>query len=331
MRHNSNIFVRRGRPAVFPLTGVLLALGLAILAGPTFCQATPAELKGTISVSGAWALYPMMVRWAEEFQKLHPGVKVDISAGGAGKGATDALAGMVDIGMVSRDIHPEEEQKGGFWIPVVKDAVIPTANASNPLAKVLATRGLKRDTLRTLWIDGKELTWGKVLGQSGNDDPIQVYTRSDSCGAAETWAKYLGGAQEDLQGVAVYGDPGLAETVKKDSVGIGFNNLNYLYDSKTGKPVAGLMALPIDLNGNGNIDKTETFYATKTDLKRAIATGAYPSPPARNLNVLMKGKPKGLTRTFLLWILSDGQKFVDEAGYIELSPKLIADAKTKMK
>ena len=34
----------------------------------------------------------MMVRWGEEFQKLHPKVQFDISAGGAGKGMADALA-----------------------------------------------------------------------------------------------------------------------------------------------------------------------------------------------------------------------------------------------
>lgn len=72
------------------------------------------ELKGTITISGAFALYPLMVRWGEEFQKLHPDVKFDISAGGAGKGMTDALNGAVDIGMVSRAIAPEEEQKGAF-------------------------------------------------------------------------------------------------------------------------------------------------------------------------------------------------------------------------
>ena len=60
------------------------------------------ELVGTIQLSGAFALYPMAVKWAEEFKKLHPGVQIDISGGGAGKGMTDALAGVVDIGMVSQ-------------------------------------------------------------------------------------------------------------------------------------------------------------------------------------------------------------------------------------
>ena len=57
------------------------------------------ELKGEIQLSGAFALYPMAVKWAEEFRKIHPKVRIDISAGGAGKGITDALAKVVDLGM----------------------------------------------------------------------------------------------------------------------------------------------------------------------------------------------------------------------------------------
>src|SRR5581483_9823041 len=57
----------------------------------------PAHLQGTISISGAFGLYPISVKWAEEFRKIHPGVRFDISAGGAGKGISDALGGMVDL------------------------------------------------------------------------------------------------------------------------------------------------------------------------------------------------------------------------------------------
>ena len=85
-------------------------------------------MKGTVRISGAWALYPMMVKWGEEFRKTYPNMRIDISAGGAGKGIADALAGMVDIGMVSRDIRPEEIKPGTTYVPVVKDAVFPTIN-----------------------------------------------------------------------------------------------------------------------------------------------------------------------------------------------------------
>ena len=77
-------------------------------------EANGDELKGTVTISGAWALYPMTVKWAEEFQKVHPAVKVDVSAGGAGKGMVDCLSKIVDIGMVSRDVNPEETAKGAW-------------------------------------------------------------------------------------------------------------------------------------------------------------------------------------------------------------------------
>jgi phosphate transport system substrate-binding protein len=38
-----------------------------------------------------------MVKWGEEFGKIHPKMRIDISAGGAGKGAADALAGFIQF------------------------------------------------------------------------------------------------------------------------------------------------------------------------------------------------------------------------------------------
>jgi len=257
-------------------------------------------------------------------------MKIDVSAGGAGKGAADALAGLVDIGMVSREVRPEEIKQGAFHIPVVKDAVFPSINDKNPmLAKGLLEKGFQKKTFEDLWMHGKTLTWGAIIGIPSNQDRIQVYTRSDSCGAAETWARYLAGKQEDLKGVGVYGDPGVADAIKKDPRGIGYNNLNYIYDAKTGLPVEGLQVLPIDVNNNGKIDPEEDL-STKQKAISAVVSGKYPSPPARDLNLVAKGEFKGSVKEFVKWILSDGQKYVEEVGYIKLSPAQIKDAMEKI-
>jgi phosphate transport system substrate-binding protein len=287
------------------------------------------ELQGTITVSGAWALYPMMVRWGEEFQKANPKVQFDISAGGAGKGMADALGGAVDIGMVSRDVTPEEEAKGAFWVAVTKDAVFPSINAKNPVLQDLLSRGVSRDTFIGIYITGKIKTWGEVVGRPDVKAEIHVYTRSDAAGAPETWAKYLGKKQEDLRGIGVYGDPGIMEAVVKDPLGLGYNNLNYAYDTKTGQPIAGAVVLPIDANGNGKADPDEVVDA-KPKAVQAVATGKYPSPPARALNLVTKGKPSELVRAFILWILNDGQKYVDEVGYIQLTKGQLEEANKKL-
>ncbi len=125
-------------------------------------------------------------------------------------------------------------------------------------------KGLTQDAAKKLWITGEYTTWGKVLG-TADASAVHVYTRSDACGAAETWAKWLGKKQEDLKGTAVFGDPGVASAVQKDPLGIGLNNLGYAYDDKTRKANAGLLVLPIDVNGNGKIDPEESFYTTKDE------------------------------------------------------------------
>jgi phosphate transport system substrate-binding protein len=287
------------------------------------------KLSGQISISGAWALYPMVIKWSEEFRKIHPGVRIDVSAGGAGKGIADALNGMVEIGMVSREIYPEELKKGAFPVAVTKDAVVAVVSAQNPVLNDILTKGLKKDAGNNIWITGKVKTWSQAFAAK-SAAPIHVYTRSDACGAAEMWAKFYGKKQEDLLGVGVFGDPGLAQAVKKDPLGIGFNNIGYVFDASTKQQVKGLRVVPIDLNNNGKIDSDEDFYNSMNDLIAAIASGKYPSPPARELYFVTKGSPKNnkLLTEFIRWVLTDGQKYVHEAGYIAL-PKEKIEAEQK--
>jgi len=300
---------------------LILVLFFGITREPAISQES---IKGSISLSGAWALYPMAVRWSEEFRKIYPDVRIDLSAGGAGKGITDALNDMVDLGMVSREIYKEELNKGAFPIAVTKDAVVPVINASNPSLNTLLTKGLNKDAGNNIWITGMYKTWGQAFGFKGTT-PIHVYTRSDACGAAEVWAKFFSKKQEDLLGSGVYGDPGLALAVKKDPLGIGFNNIGYVYDSKTKKQLAGIRVLPIDINNDGKITADEDFYNTIDELIAAIANGKYPSPPARELYFVTNGKPqKEVVIRFLSWVLTEGQKYVNESGYITLSKEKIA-------
>jgi len=291
----------------------------------------PASAGGTskIYVSGAFALYPLMIEWSEQYKILHPEIGFEISAGGAGKGMTDALSGMVDLGMVSREIYPEEEAKGAVYVAVAKDAVVGTMNANNPYLSEIQEKGLTADTLKGIYIDQTITNWDQLAGSS-NGDPINSYTRSDACGAAAMWAKFFGFNQEDLHGIGVYADPGLAEAVKSDTFGIGYNNINYAYDAGTGEPIEGLAIIPLDLNGNGEIDPEEDFYSTRAEIMAAIGDGRYPSPPARELNLVTRGDFKGPTRDFVLWILGDGQNYVEATGYVSLSEDRIQSQIDKM-
>lgn len=281
------------------------------------------QKERTINFSGAFALYPQVIKWAEEYKKEHEEVRFNISAGGAGKGMADALAGTVDLGMFSREIMQVEKDKGVWWIGLCKDAVIPTISNKNPYLETLKKRGLKKDEFIKIFIEKSITDWALLLNEN-KAEKICVYTRSDACGAAGTWAKYLGGTQEDIKGIGIHGDPALAEVVSKDPSGIAFNNTAYIYDIKSGEKRPGIEIIPIDINENGCIDPEENFYDSFNSVLKAIAEGKYPSPPARELYFVANGKPqKQAVLDFIKWTLTDGQEFVKEAGYVPIAEKKI--------
>jgi phosphate transport system substrate-binding protein len=287
-------------------------------------------LSGTISISGAFALYPMAVKWAEEFKILNPDVNIDISAGGAGKGMTDALAGMVNLAMFSRSVTQEEIDKGAWYIAVAKDAVIPTINAKSPVFDLITKKGLTKQQFTDIFINGKITNWKQVFPET-KSLAINIYTRSDACGAAAMWAQYLGKEQEDLLGTGVFGDPGIADAVKNDVNGIGFNNVIYIYDISSRKKYEGLEVIPIDINDNGQIDIEENFYGDLNEIMESIRSAKYPSPPARDLYFVSKGKPTNeIVLAFLNWILTDGKQFLQEGGYVQLPDEQIKTELSKI-
>ena len=285
-----------------------------------------AEEERTIAVSGAFALFPMMTVWAEQYSALHPNIQFDVQGGGAGKGMTDVLAGAVDIAMVSRELKQEETDQGAYGVPVTIDAVVATVNANNPNLDAILAQGLTPEKAAAVWMTQETTTWGQLLGTDATD-AITVYTRSDSAGAAEVWAKFMGGSvQEDLKGTAVNGDPGLAEAVRQDELGIGFNNIGFAYDLSTGSQLEGLRVIPLDLNGDGTIGADENFYDSKDAIAGAIATETYPFPPARELYLVTVGQPDPVIAEFYRWILTDGQALVPDAGYVNLSADRLTEA-----
>ncbi len=288
-------------------------------------------LQGTISISGAFALYPLTVLWSEEFKAIHPNVRFNISAGGAGKGIADALTGMVDIGLVSREVHQQEYDQGAYVIHVAKDAVVATISSQNPNLNTIQQRGITQDEFKRIFIDGGISKWNQVAPSFTADD-LHIYVRSDAAGAAETWASYLGKSQEDLKGVGIFGDPGIVQAIQKNPLAIGFSNINYVYDLKTRQQAPGLHVVPIDLNNDGAIGPEENFYNSIDSLTQAVAQGRFPSPPSRNLSFLLKGKPQDMVVTaFIKFVLTqESQSILLENGYIPLHDQWLEEERTKL-
>jgi phosphate transport system substrate-binding protein len=310
----------------------LLSIILVLVLFNSCSNGSSKDTKPSISFSGAFALYPLTKKWAEEYSKTHPNVKFDIQAGGAGKGLTDVLSGAVDVGMFSREITDAEKRRGIWWIALCKDAVLPTINSKNPYIDIIRAKGLTKSELQSIFIDNHPTTWDSLFRiHSATPNKISVYTRADAAGAADSWASFFGKRQEDLKGIGVAGDPGIADAVRKDKNAIGYNNTLFVYDIKSGEKIPGMEVVPMDLNANGRIDDSEHFYADLYTFLDAVNAGKFPSPPARDLYFITKGRPQRQEiLDFFKWVLTDGQKLIHHDGYVPLPPDFIHEQLKKV-
>ena len=290
------------------------------------------DMHGNITVSGAFALYPMMTVWADEFKKLHPEVTFDVQGGGAGKGMTDTLAGAVDIGMISRKIKPEEEAQGAFWVAVAKDAVFPIVSPKSGARPDSSRRGFPQETFNEIFITGEIKTWGEVIGDPAVTDEIHVLVAlirpvQRINGRCSQEARCRRTSRESASTVSRR----MVDTVRKDPLGIGFSNLNSVFRPLEWQTCWTGLWFRRSISTRMEQADAGSTIRTRTAAVKVIADGTYPSPPARFENLATKGKPTGLVLAFIEWILTDGQHYLEQAGYVPLTAEQQAESLAKLK
>jgi len=283
-------------------------------------------LSGDFTISGAYALYPLTKKWADDFTKIHPGVKIEISKVGTGQGIIDLLDRKVHMAMISRPLTDEEKEAGIWIIPVAKDGVAAIVNQTNPYLGKILNQGLSPDEFQKIFTSEKPVLWGELLDTAGNDRAI-VYSRADESGAAEMLAGFIFKKQYDLKGIKVTGDDEMIRSIQKNPLAIGFCNFSFAFDIPTGERRENIQVVPFDLDFDNKIDRKEMPFKNLEVAHRSIWLGFYPESLCRDLSIGCLGKPSDpLVTEFLKFILSDGQVSVKESGLCELNNVYIRSA-----
>jgi phosphate transport system substrate-binding protein len=282
-----------------------------------------------ITISGANALAPIMQVWMAEYQKTHPYIKFKLTTNGSGEGLNELLAGKVDLAMISEEI-PKKTDSIVWVAPVARLAVVPVMNAKNPFLKTIQENGMTKDNLIDLFTGKKQITWGELIGKPGKDK-VTVYMRGDSSGASTTLANFLAINPKELKGITVNGEDELIKQVKKDQFALSYCNFIYVFDPVKKEFLSDLKVVPIILNEKEKQGGQKIFDSYE-HLQRAMWLGKYPSSLIRNLSLVSKGKPRTREMVdFIYWIVTDGQKFIPDNGYIELHSSDVQNLVTAMK
>ncbi len=277
------------------------------------------SLTGTISISGAYALYPLITKWAGDFMEANPGVSIEVLKTGSGQGISDLVEGKCELAMISRPLSDEEITAGIQAIPVAKDGVAPIVSQNNPYLEILLRQGLSTDEFIRAFTADKPVTWGELL-ETGAGETVAAYNRKDESGAAEVWAEFLYRNEVDLKGVEVSGDEEMISKISGNPLSIGFCNFSYAFDATTGEKLPGIQIVPFDLDFDNNINSRELPFSTLEKAQRSVWLGIYPRNLCRELALGTVGKPPdGPVNEFIKYILTEGQKDVKASSLCELN------------
>ena len=284
----------------------------------------------TVRISGGVGPLPMVEVWVDQFEERSD-ARFDVSGGGTGVGVSDVLNDQVDIAMMGRQPEPEEEEQGLFAVPMLIDTVVGTVNVENPVLDELQAEGLTREDLEAVFT--KEVTnWGELVDADVDED-IVVYGRSDASAAYKQWGDFLAGeddayTQSDLQSIAdanYNGDQPVAEAVASEPNAISLNNINYVYDLSSGELEGDIRPVPLDRDGTG-LSAEEDFYETRAEFLGAVEAGDYPAPPAREMFLAADNRFEGPAEEFVEYVLTEGQQYVRENGYVPLEEDRLDEA-----
>ena len=248
--------------------------------------------KLIVLVNGSPLMEPLAKKLAKAYGARNSTAAIDIQAGGSGVGIKSAMDSVVDIGLSSRELKPEEKSLKEFKIAIDGIAVI--VNARNKINDLSGEQIMKIYT-------GQITNWKDV---GGNDAAIAVISREEGPEISGTFVELAGGKaikydRREPEGAApaVIRDSteAVLNAVAGDPNAIGYAS----YCSAKGAPAVKI----IEIDG-------------KPCTEENIYSGAYKL--SRPFIMLTKTEPTGTAKEFIDFILSpDGQALIASEHYLK--------------
>ena len=151
---------------------------------PAYKSTIDDKTSYSITIQGSTTVNPIMMAVEEEYEKIHPNVRISITANGSGTGAAAAIDGTADIGMLSRDLKTSETDAGLVPTVIGKDGIAIIVNKS-----VTGIDNLPLDQIAKI-DDGTYPTWNQL---GGVDHAIDVCGRESSSGTRGAFEELLSG------------------------------------------------------------------------------------------------------------------------------------------
>jgi phosphate transport system substrate-binding protein len=293
--------------------------------------------------AGATLPYPLYSKWAAEYAKVEPNVRVNYQPLGSGAGIRQIKDGVVDFGATD---EPLSDSASLVQIPTTIGAVVITYNVEGA-ASLELTPELAADIFL-----GTINRWDDARLRAANPnvtlpaDPISVVHRADGSGTSAALTTFLGRHSAAFKervgagkvpsfpvGVGAKGNDGVAAFVKSTPDSIGY--VEIAYANTAGIPIARVK------NRGGKfvpptLESLDRAARAARDLSIVDSDDPDAYPIAALSLVVVPRDVRNATRgaalaRFLWWAVHDGQRLAPALGYAPLPPALVTRAESAIR
>lgn len=261
------------------------------------------KLSGEIQIDGSSTVFPITEAVAEEFQKLHPDVRIPVGVSGTGGGFKKFTTGETDISDASRPIKSSEadaaRQNGIEYIelPVAYDGLSILVNPANDFVQCLTVNELKR-----IWAPGSTITAWNQVRPEWPAETIKLYGPGTDSGTFDYFTEEIVGESKASRSdyTASEDDNVLVTGIAGDRYALGY--FGYAYYAENADK---LKLVAVD-GGSGCVAPSDA----------TIEDGTY-SPLARPIFIYVSQKSlqRPEVKEFVKFYLTEGPELVKEIGY----------------
>ena len=106
---------------------------IAVSDAPAYAGSRPA---GSVTVSGSSSVTPVMEKLKEAYEAINPDADIAVTQSDSSTGMSDAIQGISDIGMASRDVKDSELAEGLTAQTIAIDGIAVIVNNGNPVTSL---------------------------------------------------------------------------------------------------------------------------------------------------------------------------------------------------
>jgi hypothetical protein len=223
----------------------------------------------------------------------------------------------IDLSFVVNDESEIQADKDVAYVG--RYAILPITTKDNPLYEQIVKKKFGKKELSILFFVEDFLSEDSNKKKDLFQNKLTVYTGNGSTSGSHIFASFFGFSPSNFRGKRISGDDiYLLNAIQKDNTGITFNNLSYIFDLNDRQLKDEIALLPLDVKKeqlealrSENLD--ETIVLLEEQKVELI--------PVYNIGVTYNEKDN--VKNFLKWIITDGQKYNHEYGFLNIDEKTL--------